>query len=166
MRRWMKTHKKVWQNLNLLLRVVQLLASQSTGVHWYGPGPTGDERRPPGSSESGGGGCVDVPGKGWGRPGNRGNEPPPSPSPHLSTLPPSSWSSWSRLCSLSYTLDPWSWSSSLQLFKPPDPHSPGHAEDPEFLWGHYVSRAKPWEWTSNNVQACRSHLSPPSSPLI
>ena len=28
-------------------------------------------------------------GKGWqGRPGNRGNEPPPSPSPHLSTLPP------------------------------------------------------------------------------
>ena len=36
------------------------------------------------------------------RPGNRGNEPPPSPSPHLSTLPPSSWSSWSTSCSLSY----------------------------------------------------------------
>ena len=60
--------------------MVQLLAPQSTGVHWYGPGPTGDERRPPGSSESGGGGCVDVPGKGWGNEaGQQGERAPALP---------------------------------------------------------------------------------------
>ena len=129
---------------------------QPTGVHWYGPGPTGDERRPPGSSESvGGGGCVDVrPGKGWGRPGNRGNEPPPSPSPHLSTPTPILMG---VVINLMLYLMP-----IVILIPNPD------LQVYSFLYHliHYVSRAIPWERTSNNVQACRSHISTHSSLLI